>query len=89
MRQWIGYDRLDNPGVVDLLNNLYTTEWRLFHNFFCPSVKLLSKERIGSKTIKRHDSPKTPYQRIMESSFVDSSVKKKLSRQLEALIPLS
>ena len=63
VRQWLGYDRLDNPIVVPLLNDLYTKEWRLFHNFFCPSVKLIAKKRIGSKTIKRHDSPKTPYQR--------------------------
>ena len=59
IRQWLGYDRLDNPKVVSLLNNLYTKEWRLFHNFFCPSVKLIAKERIGSKTIKHHDLPKT------------------------------
>jgi len=51
IRQWIGYERLDHPGVVALLNNLYTREWRFFHNFFCPSVKLISKERKGSKTL--------------------------------------
>jgi hypothetical protein len=87
VRQWIGYDRLDHPGVVDLLNNLYTSEWRLFHNFFCPSVKLISKERTGSKTIKRHDSPRTPYQRIMTSPFIDLSVKEELSNQLASLNP--
>jgi hypothetical protein len=87
VRQWIGYDRLDHPGVVNVLNSLYTTEWGLFHNFFCPSVKLISKERKGSKTIKRHDSPKTPYQRIMASSFIELSVKEELSRQLENLNP--
>jgi hypothetical protein len=89
VRQWIGYERLDNPGVVELLNDLYTTEWRLFHNFFCPSVKLISKERVGSKTIKHHDSPKTPYQRIMETPLVKSSVKKELSRKLEGLNPFT
>jgi len=87
IRQWIGYDRLDNPNVVSPLNNLYTKEWRLFHNFFCPSVKLIAKERIGSKTIKRHDSPKTPYQRIMESPHIRKSVKESLSKQLENLNP--
>ena len=87
VRQWLGYDRLDNMDVVPLLNDLYKTEWRLFHNFFCPSVKLISKERIGSKTIKRHDSPKTPYQRIVESTHVDALVKKKLSKQLKGLNP--
>ena len=61
VRQWIGYDRLDDPRVVPLLNDLYRTQWRLFHIFFVPSVKLIDKERIGSSTIKRHDLPKTPY----------------------------
>jgi hypothetical protein len=87
VRQWLGYERLDNMDVVPHLNNLYRTEWRLFHNFFCPSVKLISKERIGSKTIKHHDSPKTPYQRIMESPYIDAPVKKKLSKELEGLNP--
>jgi hypothetical protein len=87
IRQWLGYDRLDNPKVVSLLNNLYTKEWRLFHNFFCPSVKLIAKERIGSKTIKHHDLPKTPYQRIMDSPHIQESVKLSLSKQLENLNP--
>jgi len=87
VRQWLGYERLDNPQVVPLLNDLYTQEWRLFHNFFCPSWKLIAKERIGSKTIKRHDPPKTPYQRIMESPHVSQAVKCTLSQQLENLNP--
>ena len=67
VRQWIGYERLDDPRVVELLNELYRNEWRLFHNFFCPSVKLLAKQQLGSKTIKHHDRPKTPYQRLIDS----------------------
>lgn len=87
IRQWLGYDRLDNPNVVPPLNRLYTKEWRLFHNFFCPSVKLIAKERVGSKTIKRHDSPKTPYQRIIDSPFIKEAVKVSLSKLLENLNP--
>jgi hypothetical protein len=87
VRQWLGYQRLDDPKVVPLLNDLYRQEWRLFHNFFCPSVKLLSKERIGSKTIKHHDRPKTPYQRILESPHISLKVKQDLSKQLEKLNP--
>ncbi len=82
VRQWLGYERLDQPQIVPLLNNLYRREWRLFHNFFCPSVKLIAKERIGSKTIKQHDKPKTPYQRIMQSPRVPESIKLSLSKQL-------
>jgi hypothetical protein len=25
------------------MNHLYTQEWRLYHNFFLPSVKLMEK----------------------------------------------
>jgi hypothetical protein len=87
VRQWFGYQRLDNPQVVPLMNNLYRNEWRCFHNFFLPSVKLMEKERIGSNTIKKHDAPKTPYQRIMESKHVDETVKLSLTKQLELLNP--
>jgi len=54
VRQWLGYARFENPQLVPLLNNLYKNEWRLFHNFFCPSVKLIEKKRVGSKIIKKH-----------------------------------
>jgi hypothetical protein len=87
VRQWLGYDRFDNPSCVDLLNDLYRNEWRLFHTFFCPSVKLIAKERIGSKTIKRHDIPRTPYQRIMLSNHVQESTKQSLTKTLETLNP--
>jgi len=88
VRQWIGYQRLDHADVVPLLNELYRSEWRLFHNFFCPSVKLILKERVGSKTIKRYDKPKTPYQRIMESTHIEQPNKDALTKQLENLNPL-
>jgi len=87
VRQWLGYDRLDDPRVVSLMNDLYRTEWRLFHNFFCPSVKLLSKTRLASKTVKRYDKPKTPYQRVMESTFVSKETKQKLTTLFETLNP--
>jgi hypothetical protein len=87
VRQWLGYDRFDDPSCVDLLNDLYRNEWRIFHNFFCPSVKLIAKERVGSKTIKRHDIPRTPYQRIILSNHVQESTKQSLTKILESLNP--
>ena len=50
-------------------------------------MKLLSKERIGSKTLKHHDPPKTPYQRIVESPPISLNIKHLLSKQLEKLNP--
>jgi hypothetical protein len=87
VRQWFGYHRLDNQKVVPLMNGLYTSEWRLFHNFFCHSVKLIEKKRIASKTIKRYDVPKTPYQRVLESPEVSNAQKQALKEQFASLNP--
>ena len=87
VRQWLGYRRFEDPKIVPLLNDLYKTEWRLYHNFFIPSVKLLSKERIAAKTIKRHDKPKTPYQRILESKHIKKETKQQLKDLFKTLNP--
>jgi len=89
VRQWLGYNRFENPKIVNFLNDLYKTEWRLYHNFFIPSVKLLEKKRIASKTIKRYDKPKTPYQRLLEadSEHIPDSTKTYLKEQYETLDP--
>jgi hypothetical protein len=87
VRQWLGYHRFDNPDIVPLLNDLYKQEWRLFYNFFCPSVKLISKQRVASKTIKHYDSPKTPFQRIMESPYVAEDIKHSLTSVFKILNP--
>jgi hypothetical protein len=87
VRQWFGYDRLGKQEVVPLMNDLYSSQWRLYHNFFCPSFKLLKKERIGSKIIKKHDNPKTPYQRIIESAYVSQNVKNELTKLAKNLNP--
>ncbi len=87
VRQWFGYHRLENQKIVLLMNKLYTAEWRLFHNFFCSSVKLIEKKRVASKTIKRYDVPKTPYQRVLESPDVSSVQKQAIKEQFAGLNP--
>ncbi len=87
VRQWFGYHRLDKRRIVDMMNELYRSEWRLYHNFFQPSTKLIEKIVIASKTVKRYDKPKTPYERVLESKHVDSSVKRSLKEQFETLNP--
>jgi hypothetical protein len=87
VRQWFGYYRFDNPAVVRLMNDLFKNEWRLYHNFFLPSVKLVAKERIGSRIIKRHDTPKTPFKRLLASRCVDPEIKQYLKAQYKQLNP--
>jgi len=72
---------------VPLLNDLFRSEWRLYHNFFMPSVKLVEKKQVVAKTVKRYDKPKAPYQRILESPDVEASVKHILKEQFETLNP--
>jgi hypothetical protein len=87
VRQWLGYDRLDNPASVPLLNALYASEWRLYHNFFCPSVKLIAKHRHGSTTRKQYDQPLTPAQRVLASPHIPPATKRTLQQQLRSLNP--
>ena len=78
VRQLLGYDRLDNPELVDLINGLYTKEWSLYQNHFSPSLKLLEKKRIKSKYKKKYEEPKTPCQRLLESIHITEENKKLL-----------
>ena len=87
IRQYLGYQRFGNKDLVDLMNDLYQNEWNLYFNFFMPSVKLLSKQRIGSKTIKIHDKPKTPAQRLIDSDYSTTDIKQKLLQTRESLNP--
>lgn len=87
IRQYLGYDRFEDQRMVTLMNNLYSSEWRLLFNFFLPSVKLLAKERIKSKTIKHFDSPKTPFQRLLESTSVSRNTKDDLQILFKTLNP--
>ncbi len=87
IRQYLGYQRFDNIKLVDLLNDLYTSEWNLYFNFFIPSVKLIDKVRIGSKMIRKYDTPKTPFQRTLESEYVSDEIKQKLKNQFKKLDP--
>jgi hypothetical protein len=69
------------------MNHLYSQEWRLYHNFFLPSVKLMEKKLVDGKAMKRYDQPKTPYQRVLESPYVSASMKRSLKEQVETLNP--
>lgn len=64
VRKIFGYLRYDSPEALDLMNDLYRNELRLLQNLFLPSVKLIRKVRVGSKTKRLYDKPQTPFERI-------------------------
>ena len=53
-------DRWETEQELLLLEGVYD-HLRPYINFFQPSFKLIAKERIGNKTVKRYDTAKTPY----------------------------
>lgn len=84
VRKVVGYQRFDTTAQLRALRELY--EWlRLYKNFFQPTMKLVSKERIGGKTHRRYDVPRTPYQRLLESGQLNRRAEKQLRAQYERL----
>jgi len=87
VRQYVGYDRFENPMQLEVLNDLYSNDLNNFINYFIPSVKLIAKERQGSKIKKKYDKAKTPYQRLCESKYIDQDKKRELHKILNTLDP--
>lgn len=86
VRQLLGYQRLDLPELIPLINDLYRT-WGQFHNFFCPTLKLRSQARKGSKTLRKYFKPQTPFQRLLDSAHITQEQKRKLRAQHDQLNP--
>ena len=86
VRRAVGYWRYDTGEQLNLLNDLYG-QLRLYTNFFQPVMKLISKTRTGSKVTKKYDTPRTPFQRVIESPHISVDTKEVLKKQYAALNP--
>jgi len=86
-RQLLGYNRLEDPACVPLINALYKEAWGPLQNFFLPSMKLKFKRREGSRWIPKHDEPQTAYQRLIASQSLSSRQRRRLSDWYESLDP--
>jgi hypothetical protein len=91
IRQLVGYARLDKKEQLDILNDLYANEWRLYLNFFQPAMKLKEKIRDTEtkKTVKKYFEAKTPYQRLMEHPKISHEEKAVLKSTYEKLNPIA
>jgi hypothetical protein len=63
VRRLAGYARYEGAEASIHLNKLYST-YRLSLNFFEPSMKLISKCRVGARVKKDYDVAKTPWERL-------------------------
>lgn len=87
VRQLFGYDRMEDMRVVKLMNDIYANEFSLLTNFFCPTLKLKSKSRDGSKWVRKHSKPLTPAQRLLAHPEMPDAMKEKLTAQINTLNP--
>jgi len=77
VRHTVGYDRWETELELAFLESTYD-DLRPYINFFQPSLKLIAKERVGNKTIKRYDTAKTPYQRVLDRKDISLQAKARL-----------
>ncbi len=66
VRKLMGWVRYDSEAAVVAMNRLYRGDLRLLQNLFLPSVKLVRKERVGSRLRRRYDAAKMPLTRVLE-----------------------
>lgn len=86
VRKVVGYFRFDSEEEVRILNEI----WRradLIDNFFiaCFKLKEKIKDERGRTLKKVYEKPKTPYQRLMESKYLNEEEKEKLRKIHEGL----
>jgi hypothetical protein len=87
VRHTIGYDRLETPDELALLNSIYD-DLRLYVNFFQPVLKLVAKHRIDGRTIRSYDKSMTPFRRVLDQDSVASNFKALLLNQYFQLNPV-
>jgi len=87
VRRLIGYDRFETETECTLLQSIYE-DLRLYTNFFQPVLKLVAKEAVDKKIIKRYDTAATPYQRLLASKHITLEIKARLTNIYVQLNPV-
>ena len=86
VRRHTGYARLEGEELLKALREVLGIV-RLLVNYFEPSMKIISKERLGGHVKKKYDTPKTPYRRVLDSEHVHQDRKDELTKFYMQLNP--
>jgi hypothetical protein len=89
VRQWFGYERYDNPEVVPVINTLCKGALGQLLNYFLPTLKLESKERVGSRTVRKYGPARTPLARVLDCPQADARTKEQLRQHKQSLNPFA
>lgn len=88
VRQFVGYDRYESAAALLQLRRVYEL-LRLYINFYQPVMKLVGKEREGSKVTKRYDEARSPYRRALEAGVISKEKRAELEQLKAQNGPLS
>jgi IS30 family transposase len=88
VRHTVGYDRLETPQELALLGSIYAG-LRLYINFFQPVLKLMAKEQVDGKTVKKYDQAATPYRRVLALEQLPIETKVHLTNLYISLNPVA
>jgi hypothetical protein len=89
VRQNFGYERHDNPEVVDLINVLAKGAYGQLLNYFHASLKLERKERTEGRLKRIYGPAQTPLARVLASAEVTPQTKRRLEREKARLNPFA
>jgi hypothetical protein len=89
IRQCFGYERHDNPEVVEPINALVKGAYGQLLNYFHASLKLKRKERKGGRVQRIYGAAQTPLARVLASSEVSAQTKERLQQDKAGLNPFA
>jgi hypothetical protein len=89
VRQCFGYERHDNPELVEPMNALVKGAYGQLLNYFHASLKLDHKEHKGGKVQRIYGAAQTPLARVLASAEVSSATKDRLLQDKARLNPFA
>ncbi len=87
VRKPLGYLRYDTAEELELIQDLYRGELRLFKNFFQPVMMLQRKVRVSGRPKRTYGPAKTPYHRLLESGQLSAEKERELKALYLSLNP--
>ena len=89
IRQCFGYERYDNPEVVDAINALVREGYGQLLNYFHASLKLDHKVHHEGRIRRIYGPAQTPLARVLSSAQVLPQTKRRLEREKAGLNPFA
>jgi hypothetical protein len=89
IRQCFGYERHDNPEVVEPLKALVKGAYGQLLNYFHASLKLERKERSPGRLKRIYGPAQTPLARVLASAEVTPQTKQRLQQEKARLNPFA